>query len=1720
MASRLGVESDILTVKRHLSESERTWLLIMDNADDPSLGISNYFPTGGHGTIIINTQAPDLQLHATVGSSNVGPLSRPEGVALLSKSIGIDFNRGNAAAEERATTLVDIFGGHPLALSHAAAYVKNEQVTIEDFIKSYQVKRNDLGVSINSLDYLVATLLRTLESLGTERSRDALDTFYFLNILSSPVSAARIFELIWNHNKDGPKGAGFDGKSQLRLLYNPTNGDWQPRQLQEALRLLESFSLVMVEMRETVSIHLLVQSFIRSHLGSDRLLAYSNATASALSSLLRINLEAETYSFREEVRSHLSSFLSFSKEHLPVGADAIDIADSLMVFSSTVRDSGQHNEALQFEARVLEIREKSLGQEHPDTLRSMSRTSHLLQLCGRPEEAFAMDGKVYQVRQRLLGSEHPETIESMESLANCAIILEKFHEAMSLLEKAIHARQRLYGEAFHTISYDMSQLATCCRKLGRHQEALDMERKILAQTEAYLGREHPETMTRMNNLAVTFSEMGKHEQAAKLHESVLSVSKRILGDEHPMSVSAMHNLATSYVQIGRLQNAIHLEMQALNLQNNHFAADHPRVQQSKLTLATAYEMIGKHQDCSALRLELAQTSEQTYGRDHPATLLCLLELATSKENAGQYEEAIALREKTVKQMQDTLGTTHPHTRKAVSDLATSYEITARNDSAARLRESLASLPQGELLAERAKPSRSILENSQSIYMGDDVGNVSSDDDSVQSEKTMFSKGVSASTRTLGDPNGLKASERVAQMFENDLQLMFAYEDLGLVFGRPEFCQKHKKILSAYLKELKPSTTEQRQALDFLDRSRQRTLITEEIYDRTSINTTLAQAAKGHASGATRFTRLRLPNESAELNDPPPFEKVDNSGSTSEEHKNDDSDEEGHDVQDSPIEISASHFDSLTRLLTTGTAFSNYKQSLIELVDRKCSPMILVSIAQMGHVDAVRGFLERHFDAIAREDFEWLQELNSLGYGFSEMAEILVDDITKSPWIYFDQPVSPKADICLDFHFPGCVHQGLRTFNAAPRLVLDAMEHPDTVRRVIAENCGLAGVAPKNRKPETWTGNASFLDGSQYTALVTYGTLATRHGLVLSVCDALQRFCGVISYLQKRSLCCHNFTLLRHSYVEAIPVIELRQVPFRIASDLLIVLQLLSNNWESPGLLSRCLSRLSELASEIICIVCDSSHPHTSKPIEFKGCIDEVALAVQILTLGIQLYSQAHSGTLQPSCLSKPLSHVYLLGTGSLQSGVLQAHLEVTACRLTCMSGVVGDIVFVFGPVHGPRAHLTADTAYDLVALPEDLAATWDASGFVMDPASPYGKHIFAIEIGNGLVAPTSDKLLNHGYSKIGYTQLHWSERGTPIDFQKSFSLGQKSIVGTVTVNRSCPVDEHLSWLCANVAMMTLGAKESFWERSEAQIGMQLGQYAVAQFNMTWIKRPGTTLKHIHLKSDINLPFLQSDWGLQISYCTGVARRVSLCELLADVTPLLMEELLQKPANWSILHTNHHFIDALRGANFRGWFDNLASDLQNDVLRIVRYVLLILQDTGIDQSGDYLVAIWPRAGNALGCFKIPCKDATYWARMLRDSPDCATFAYVTSICLETPNCPCQKLETAFWHNRSVTLNTAVSRHVSGIATADPWALRHEQSYLIGQPGSYLIGKVSKLISPTAPQTPAQLDISKSKIPVSVQARTKERLREKQFTDAPAHGVMVLTKNPHPFSLGLR
>ena len=87
-----------------------------------------------------------------------------------------------------------------------------------------------------------------------------------------------------------------------------------------------------------------------------------------------------------------------------------DTASSYCDVGATYREKGNHEKALVFESKALEIRRKRLGEEHPDTANSLFNTGMVLwHFKPRRKEAVDHIEQAYKILQQRLGENHPDT---------------------------------------------------------------------------------------------------------------------------------------------------------------------------------------------------------------------------------------------------------------------------------------------------------------------------------------------------------------------------------------------------------------------------------------------------------------------------------------------------------------------------------------------------------------------------------------------------------------------------------------------------------------------------------------------------------------------------------------------------------------------------------------------------------------------------------------------------------------------------------------------------------------------------------------------------------------------------------------------------------------------------------------------------------------------------------------------------------------------------------------------------------------------------------------------------------------------------------------------------------------------------------------------------------------------------------------------------------------
>ncbi|MCH8988309.1 MAG: tetratricopeptide repeat protein [Chloroflexi bacterium] len=170
---------------------------------------------------------------------------------------------------------------------------------------------------------------------------------------------------------------------------------------------------------------------------------------------------------------------------------------------------------------------------------------------GRFEEAATIHQENLEVRQRVLGPEHPDTLTSRNNLASAYDSAGRFEEAATIHQENLEVRQRVLGPNHPNTLNSRNNLASAYNSAGRFEEAATLHQENLEVRQRVLGPEHPDTLTSRNNLANAYDSAGRFEEAATIHQENLEVRQRVLGPNHPNTLNSRNNLAEAYRALGR-----------------------------------------------------------------------------------------------------------------------------------------------------------------------------------------------------------------------------------------------------------------------------------------------------------------------------------------------------------------------------------------------------------------------------------------------------------------------------------------------------------------------------------------------------------------------------------------------------------------------------------------------------------------------------------------------------------------------------------------------------------------------------------------------------------------------------------------------------------------------------------------------------------------------------------------------------------------------------------------------------------------------------------------------------------------------------------------------------------------------------------------------------------------------------------------------------------------
>jgi tetratricopeptide (TPR) repeat protein len=364
---------------------------------------------------------------------------------------------------------------------------------------------------------------------------------------------------------------------------------------------------------------------------------------------------------------------SLSIREKKLGENHPDVAQSLNNLAELYRNQGKYNEAEPLYRRSLSIWEKQLGENHPDFAISLNNLALLYNSQGKYNEAEPLFLRSLSIRENQLGEDHPDVANSLNNLALLYNYQGKYKVAEPLFLRSLSIREKQLGENHPDVANSLNNLAKFYRYQGKYNEAEPLCLRSLSIYENQLGEDHPDVASSLSGLAELYNSQGKYNEAEPLCLRSLAIREKQLGENHPDVANSLNNLALLYNSQGKYNKAEPLYRRSLSIDEKQLGEDHPNVATTLNNLANLYNSQGKYNEAEPLYRRSLSIREKQLGENHPDVAQSLNNLAELYKSQGKYNEAEPLYLRSLSIYEKQLGENHPDVATTLNNLAGLYQ---------------------------------------------------------------------------------------------------------------------------------------------------------------------------------------------------------------------------------------------------------------------------------------------------------------------------------------------------------------------------------------------------------------------------------------------------------------------------------------------------------------------------------------------------------------------------------------------------------------------------------------------------------------------------------------------------------------------------------------------------------------------------------------------------------------------------------------------------------------------------------------------------------------------------------------------------------------------------------------------------------------------------------------------------------------------------------------
>ncbi|WP_371612470.1 tetratricopeptide repeat protein [Streptomyces clavifer] len=600
-------------VWHYLNHSAQRWVLVLDNADDPTaLEEGAWLRSSSQGTVLVTTRAAGSRVWSGAELHHVGVLPL-EDAALVLYDLAPDAGTPHDA-EAVARRLECL----PLALTLAGSFLSRQLLetwSMSDYRRHLDENPTELidrgaapgSSEANGRQLVGRTWEISLSALAEAGIPECESLLRLLSCWSSdplPLSMLRPLSV---------------SAVDLGAVVPALPGD----RVEPALRgLLDHSMIALVDSEESgevvrcVKTHGVLLDSVAAAVPSLQKALFVEGAARLLVAEIPAEVGGEVAAGRiRRLVPHVTRLLELVEDH-DTAASVVGVAHLL---NQHVFAGGDYQASLHVARTASKVAETQLGADHPLTLGSGHDAALALFRLGRFEDSEALHRKVLDGRERVFGEEHPETLESFLSIHEPLGQLGRVDECIAALRKAAEVRGRVRGESHPDTLYARALLIEYLAVSDAAEEFDRVGPETLAVCEEILGNDSLATVTSRHNLAFGLYRFGRYEQAEPLARRALSDRRRVHGAEHPLVLSAAILLSWILGERGAQEESISFARFAVEGQERALGPEHPYLLTNRTGLAASLAASGQVAESQALACLNLPLCERVLGPDSPVT---------------------------------------------------------------------------------------------------------------------------------------------------------------------------------------------------------------------------------------------------------------------------------------------------------------------------------------------------------------------------------------------------------------------------------------------------------------------------------------------------------------------------------------------------------------------------------------------------------------------------------------------------------------------------------------------------------------------------------------------------------------------------------------------------------------------------------------------------------------------------------------------------------------------------------------------------------------------------------------------------------------------------------------------------------------------------------------------------------------------------------------------